>query len=112
APALGALLPLLPLPVAELNGVYWLRLHISPRIGPLPTICDAARQTDSDTRDSAMIGRMAAFLAALSAVFFALAAALQQRGQFALARGGKAVEGVGQLVRLPAVPVWLRGARL
>ena len=34
---------------------------------------------------------MAAFLAALSAVFFALAAALQQRGQFALARGGKPV---------------------
>jgi hypothetical protein len=51
-----------------------------------------------------MIGRMAAFLAALSAVFFALAAALQQRGQFALARGGKGVKGVGQLVRLLAVP--------
>ena len=30
APALGALLPLLPLPVAELNGVYCLRVHISP----------------------------------------------------------------------------------
>jgi drug/metabolite transporter (DMT)-like permease len=56
-----------------------------------------------------MIGGMAAFLAALSAVFFALAAALQQRGQFAVARGGKAVQGVGQLVRLLAVPVWLLG---
>ena len=52
---------------------------------------------------------MAAFLAALSAVILALAAALQQRGQFALARGGKAVEGVGQLVRLLAVPAWLLG---
>ena len=52
---------------------------------------------------------MAAFLAALAAVFFALAAALQQRGQFALARDGKAVKGVAQLVRLLAVPIWLLG---
>ena len=52
---------------------------------------------------------MAAFLALLAAVLFALAAALQQRGQFALARRGNAVEGVGGLVRLLAVPIWLLG---
>lgn len=52
---------------------------------------------------------MAAFLALLSAVFFALAAALQQRGQFTLARRGQAVEGPAGLVRLLAVPVWLLG---
>jgi drug/metabolite transporter (DMT)-like permease len=52
---------------------------------------------------------MAAFLALLSAVFFALAAALQQRGQFVLARHGKAVEGINQLVRLVVVPAWLLG---
>jgi drug/metabolite transporter (DMT)-like permease len=52
---------------------------------------------------------MAAFLALLSAVWFALSAALQQRGQFSLARGGTPVEGVRGLVRLLAVPVWLLG---
>jgi len=52
---------------------------------------------------------MAAFLALLSAVFFALAAALQQRGQFVLARAGRAVEGLGGLLRLVVVPVWLLG---
>ena len=52
---------------------------------------------------------MAAFLALLAAVFLALAAALQQRGQFALAHRGSAVEGVGGLVRLFAVPIWLLG---
>jgi hypothetical protein len=52
---------------------------------------------------------VAAFLALLAAVFFALAAALQQRGQFALAHRGAAVEGVGGLVRLLAVPIWLLG---
>lgn len=52
---------------------------------------------------------MAAFLALLSAVFFALAAALQQRGQFTLARQGNAVKGVGGLVRLLVVPMWLLG---
>ena len=40
---------------------------------------------------------------------FALAAALQQRGQFALANAGSAVRGVAGLVRLVAVPVWLFG---
>jgi drug/metabolite transporter (DMT)-like permease len=50
-----------------------------------------------------------AVLALLSAVWFALAAALQQRGQFSLARGGKPVEGVAGLFRLLAVPVWLLG---
>jgi drug/metabolite transporter (DMT)-like permease len=40
---------------------------------------------------------------------FALAAALQQRGQFALAVAGSAVRGVAGLVRLLAVPVWLLG---
>jgi drug/metabolite transporter (DMT)-like permease len=52
---------------------------------------------------------MAAFLALLSAVWFALSAALQQRGQFTLARSGTPVEGVRGLVRLLAVPVWLLG---
>ena len=52
---------------------------------------------------------VAAFLALLSAVLFALAAALQQRGQFALARAGAAVTGLAGLARLIAVPVWLLG---
>ena len=52
---------------------------------------------------------MAAFLALLAAVFFALAAALQQRGQFVLARRGISVEGLGGLVRMVAVPIWLLG---
>ena len=52
---------------------------------------------------------MAAVLAIISAMLFALAATLQQRGQFALARKGKPVEGLGELFRLIAVPVWLLG---
>jgi len=52
---------------------------------------------------------VAAFLALLAAAMFALAAALQQRGQFALARKGDAIEGVAGLLRLLAVPVWLLG---
>jgi drug/metabolite transporter (DMT)-like permease len=52
---------------------------------------------------------VAAVLAIISAMLFALAAALQQRGQFALARDGRPVEGLGQLFRLVAVPVWLLG---
>jgi drug/metabolite transporter (DMT)-like permease len=52
---------------------------------------------------------MAALLALLSAIWFALSAALQQRGQFTLARSGTAVEGVAGLVRLLAVPIWLLG---
>lgn len=51
---------------------------------------------------------MAALLALISAVCFALSAALQQRGQFSLARDG-AARGVAGLVRLLAVPVWLAG---
>jgi hypothetical protein len=50
---------------------------------------------------------VAAFLALLAAAFFALAAALQQRGQFALAREGEAIKGVGELLRLLVIPVWL-----
>jgi drug/metabolite transporter (DMT)-like permease len=42
-------------------------------------------------------------------VFFALAAALQQRGQFVLARRGEAVEGINQLFKLVLVPVWVLG---
>src|SRR4051794_15846756 len=42
-------------------------------------------------------------------MLFALAAALQQRGQFALAREGKPVQGLGELFRLLAVPAWLLG---
>jgi drug/metabolite transporter (DMT)-like permease len=52
---------------------------------------------------------MAAFFAVLSAVLFALSAALQQRGQFSLARGGALVKGVAGLLRLVAVPIWLLG---
>jgi drug/metabolite transporter (DMT)-like permease len=52
---------------------------------------------------------VAAVLAIISAMLFALAATLQQRGQFALARKGKPVEGLGELFRLIAVPVWLLG---
>ena len=52
---------------------------------------------------------MAALLALLSAVWFALSAALQQRGQFSLARSGTPVEGVTGLFRLLAVPVWPLG---
>lgn len=52
---------------------------------------------------------MAALLALASAVLFALAATLQQRGQFVLARKGKPVEGVAQLLRLIVVPAWLLG---
>jgi drug/metabolite transporter (DMT)-like permease len=52
---------------------------------------------------------MAAFLALLAAVCFALAAALQQRGQFGLAGAGAAVTGPAGLLRVLAVPVWLLG---
>ena len=52
---------------------------------------------------------MAALLALLAALCFALAAALQQRGQFTLAHAGKAVEGLAGVVRLIVVPVWLLG---
>ena len=52
---------------------------------------------------------MAAILALLSAMCFALAAALQQRGQFILARAGAAVQGLAGLFRLVVVPVWLLG---
>ena len=52
---------------------------------------------------------MAAFLALVSAMCFALAAALQQRGQFTLAQAGAAVRGLAGLFRLVAVPVWLFG---
>jgi drug/metabolite transporter (DMT)-like permease len=52
---------------------------------------------------------MAAMLALVAAFCFALAAALQQRGQFALARAGNAVKGMAGLVRLLAVPAWLLG---
>jgi hypothetical protein len=52
---------------------------------------------------------VASFLAILSAVFFALAAALQQRGEFQLAQKGRRVTGVRGLPRLVLVPVWLLG---
>jgi drug/metabolite transporter (DMT)-like permease len=52
---------------------------------------------------------MAASLALVAALCFALAAALQQRGQFALAQRGKAVEGLAGVIRLVVVPVWLLG---
>jgi drug/metabolite transporter (DMT)-like permease len=52
---------------------------------------------------------VAAFLALIAALCFAFAATLQQRGQFELARAGKAVEGLAGIVRLIVVPVWLLG---
>ena len=52
---------------------------------------------------------MAALLALISAVLFALAATLQQLGQFVLARKGKEVKGLGQVFRLLLVPAWLLG---
>ena len=52
---------------------------------------------------------MAALLALISAVLFALSATLQQRGQFVLARKGKKVEGIAELFKLILVPVWLLG---
>ena len=52
---------------------------------------------------------MAAFLALLAAICFALAATLQQRGQFTLAQAGSAVRGLAGLFRLVMVPVWLLG---
>jgi drug/metabolite transporter (DMT)-like permease len=52
---------------------------------------------------------VAGALALLSAACFALAAALQQRGQFQLAEEGTPVTGAGSLLRLLAVPVWLLG---
>ena len=55
---------------------------------------------------------MVIVLALVSAVLFALAAALQQRGQFTLARSGVPVSGVGGLARMLLVPVWLLGTLL
>jgi drug/metabolite transporter (DMT)-like permease len=52
---------------------------------------------------------MAAMLAVTAAICFALAAALQQRGQFRLAQAGRAIQGLAGLIRLLAVPVWLLG---
>ena len=52
---------------------------------------------------------MAALLALLSAMLFALAATLQQLGQFTLARKGRKVEGIAGLFRLILVPIWLLG---
>jgi hypothetical protein len=45
----------------------------------------------------------------VAALCFALAAALQQLGQFRLAVAGAAVRGPAGLFRLLAVPVWLLG---
>jgi hypothetical protein len=53
---------------------------------------------------------VAAFLALVAAICFALAATLQQRGQFAMAGAGAAVQGVAGLFRLVAVPVWVLGS--
>jgi drug/metabolite transporter (DMT)-like permease len=52
---------------------------------------------------------MAAIWAVIAAICFALAAVLQQRGQFTLARAGRAIQGLAGLLRLVAVPVWLLG---
>ena len=46
APTLGALVPLLALPVAELNGVYGLRLHISPPDWPCQPYATPNRRYD------------------------------------------------------------------
>jgi drug/metabolite transporter (DMT)-like permease len=77
------------------------------------TIAGARKSPVSDDRASERVEDsltiVAAVLALLAAALFALAAVLQQRGQFALARAGDAIEGVGGLLRLVAVPVWLLG---
>lgn len=52
---------------------------------------------------------MAAIFALIAAFCFALAAALQQKGQFQLAEKGKRVTGVASLFRMIKVPVWLLG---
>jgi drug/metabolite transporter (DMT)-like permease len=52
---------------------------------------------------------MASVLALASAICFAFAAALQQRGQFTLAVAGSAVRGLAGLLRLLDVPIWLLG---
>jgi drug/metabolite transporter (DMT)-like permease len=52
---------------------------------------------------------VAAALALIAAACFALAAALQQLGQFRLAAEGRRVEGVAGLFALIAVPMWLLG---
>ncbi len=52
---------------------------------------------------------MAAVFALLAAFCFALAAALQQKGQFQLAERGRRVSGVASLFRMLMVPVWLLG---
>jgi drug/metabolite transporter (DMT)-like permease len=49
------------------------------------------------------------FLAIAAALCFALAAALQQRGQFRLAREGRPVHDVKDIFRLVVVGVWLAG---
>jgi drug/metabolite transporter (DMT)-like permease len=48
-------------------------------------------------------------LALAAAACFALAAALQQKGQFRLAREGRPVRGVGDIFRLFRVWIWLAG---
>ena len=52
---------------------------------------------------------MAAVFALLAAFCFALAGALQQKGQFELAEEGRAISGVASLLRMLTVPVWLAG---
>jgi drug/metabolite transporter (DMT)-like permease len=49
------------------------------------------------------------FLALAAAFCFALAATLQQRGQFRLAREGNPVHDVKGILRLLVVPIWLLG---
>ncbi len=53
---------------------------------------------------------MGAVLALVAAFCFALAAALQQKGQFQLAERGRRVTSVVSLLRMVAVPVWLLGS--
>ncbi|MBK8294334.1 MAG: DMT family transporter [Solirubrobacterales bacterium] len=53
---------------------------------------------------------MAAIFALIAAFCFALAAALQQKGQFRLAEEGRRVTGVKSLFRMITVPVWLLGS--
>ena len=52
---------------------------------------------------------MVATLALVAAICFALSAALQQSGQFVLARRGEPVKGIKELFRLVVVPAWLVG---
>ena len=96
-----------PTGINHLNRVKWRPGRCDLLVVDWSSWTDSRSRRPARARPSAT--GVAALLALLSAVCFALSAALQQRGQFSLARSGAAVEGVTGLLRLIAVPVWLLG---